>query len=155
MEAWICALWWRWFLYVYRPDEYEGPYAVVNDSASMMSRDRHSRVRRHYGHDSDSEMSGVTGRSGRPPNIPGGWYPPGAYESMMFGRKGPRSVASSKQSSRDGSRHSGIDSNTSAVPVCVLTSLSLIVWEIIVSSGEGWGERKPRFIHVDCQSRAS
>ena len=162
MEAWICALWWRWFLYIYRPDEYEGPYAVVNDSASMMSRDRHSRVRRHYGHDSDSEMSGVTGRSGRPPNIPGGWYPPGPYESMMFGRKGPRSVASSKQSSRDGSRHSGIDSNIKnpqyewhkyiyacAVPVCVLT-LHDYCWEIIVSSGVG--KRKSQFMHLAISS---
>ena len=96
----------------YRPDEYEGPYAVINDSASMVSRDRRSRVRRHYGHDSDSEVSGVTGRSGRmAPNMPGGWYPPGAYEPMMFRRKGPRSVASSKHSSRDGSRHSGIKHN--------------------------------------------
>lgn len=72
----------------------------------MISRDRRSRVRRHYGHDSDSEVSGMTGRSGRPPHVPG-WYP-GAYEPMMFGRKGPRSVASSKHSSRDGSHHSGI-----------------------------------------------
>ena len=90
-----------------RPVEYEGPYAAINDSASMVSRDRRSRVRRHYGHDSDSEASGVTGRSGRPPHMPpGGWYP-GSYEPMMFRRRGPRSVASSKQSSKDESHHSG------------------------------------------------
>lgn len=86
--------------------EHEGPYAVVNDSASVISRDRRSRVRRHYGQDTDSEVSGLTGRSGGRHNMPG-WYP-GAYEPFMFGRRGPRSVASSKQSSKEGTQHSGI-----------------------------------------------
>ena len=65
-------------------------------------------MRRHYGQDTDSEFSAVTGRSGRrgPHHAPG-WYP-GAYDPVMFKKKGPRSVASSKHSSREGSQHSGI-----------------------------------------------
>ena len=99
-----------------RPTDYdldhEGPYAVINDSASLISRDRRSRVRRHYGHDTDSDISGVTGRSGRRGHQMPGWYPQpgGGYEPLMFRRKGPRSVASSKHSSKDGSHHSGMHS---------------------------------------------
>lgn len=96
-----------------RPANYdydnEGPYAVINDSASLISRDRRSRVKRHYGgQDTDSDISGVTGRSGRRGHhhMPG-WYP-GAYEPVMFKRRGPRSVASSKHSSKEGSQHSGM-----------------------------------------------